>query len=389
MFRWYGIKKSWNGINRPRAASLQVVLEQARAPEGPYWVILPSFGDNGANAYYGNPLPGQIRAMMHLCAANEAEGIIFYTLHGENHFLGPATLLPEDGKWAAAGNVAYAIARNAELLASLDTRGRYSFIDNYMVDGYEMSDGTDNYLYVINKHPTEASDCRIFRLDVGATLEDMYSDRKLPVRLETVQMLRPGVEIETGVVHLELPPGDGTLLKIVPPAAATATQAPRVKYPGWVEQVSEEDTLYLIEKETVNTPMPGWVPLHDYKKHPWTSLNKDAELYSGLHDQGQLYKKSLYAQAETDIIYEIPDGYTHFVAAAGLGSKQPTSSVVFRVLVDGEEVYRSDVCRHPQPVLPVVVNIEGAKTLRLATEDAGDGLYHDYAWWGEARLLKK
>lgn len=179
------------------------------------------------------------------------------------------------------------------------------------------------------------------------------------------------------------------MLKMVPPAEKAAVRAPRVDYPRWVEEVGADDTFYLVGKEAENTPMPGWVPMHDYKKNPWSSLNGEVVLYAGLHDQGRLYEKSLYAQAETDIVYEVPEGYTHFVAAAGLGSKSEVSSVVFRVIVDGVEKYRSDVYRHPRPVLPVVVDIRGAKEIRLATEDAGDGVYQDYAWWGEARLVKE
>ena len=59
------------------------------------------------------------------------------------------------------------------------------------------------------------------------------------------------------------------------------------------------------------------------------------------------------------------------------------------MLVDGKEKFRSDVYRLGEPLLPVVVDIKGAKKLELATEDAGDGIYTDYVWWGEARLIKK
>jgi hypothetical protein len=153
--------------------------------------------------------------------------------------------------------------------------------------------------------------------------------------------------------------------------------------------VPEKDTLLLITREAENTPMPGWVPRHDYKANPWESLNGDQKLYSGPRDSGRVYRNSLYAQAETNIEFKLPDGYTHFVAAAGLGSKNEKTSVVFRVLVDGEQKFRSDVFKLGIPVQPVVVDIRGAETMTLITEDAGDGIYHDYAWWGEARLVTK
>ena len=40
------------------------------------------------------------------------------------------------------------------------------------------------------------------------------------------------------------------------------------------------------------------------------------------------------------------------------------------------------------PVQPVVVDVTGGKLLELITEEASDGLYGDYTFWGEARLIK-
>ena len=40
------------------------------------------------------------------------------------------------------------------------------------------------------------------------------------------------------------------------------------------------------------------------------------------------------------------------------------------------------------PVQPVVVDIAGGKLLELITEEAGDGLYGDYTFWGEARVIR-
>jgi hypothetical protein len=370
------------------------VLRQAREPGGPYWVILPSFGQNGPDAYYGNPTPGQIRAMMHLTVANGANGVIFYTYHRQSGksmgFVESASLVPSDGKWAAAGEAAEKIARNAKLLSSLTFAGSQQYVDNYMVQGYILNDADGNpFYYLVNMDTRRAADFSLFRLDPKGTLRDLYAEKDLEIKTEPVELLQPDATIETGVVHLQLAPGDGTLLAYRPLSEDAVTAAPRAKFPGWVEQSTAAGAQYLIDLDAANTPMPGWVPMNDHKKNPWHSLNRDVTLYAALDDPGQEYKKGLYAQAETEIVYDLPEGYTHFVAAAGLGSQREKSSVVFRVLVDGEEKFRSDVYRIGQPVLPVVVDITGARELRLRTEDAGDGLYMDFAWWGEARLVKK
>ena len=86
---------------------------------------------------------------------------------------------------------------------------------------------------------------------------------------------------------------------------------------------------------------------------------------------------------------EIPEDAVTFAAAAGFGNKHEKSSAIFRVLVDGEEKYNSGVMRLGSPVQPVVVNISGGKLLELVTEEAGDGLYGDYTFWGEARLIER
>jgi hypothetical protein len=33
--------------------------------------------------------------------------------------------------------------------------------------------------------------------------------------------------------------------------------------------------------------------------------------------------------------------------------------------------------------------VAGARELKLAVSDGGDGITNDYAWWGEARFIGK
>ena len=68
-------------------------------------------------------------------------------------------------------------------------------------------------------------------------------------------------------------------------------------------------------------------------------------------------------------------------------NRDEKSSAIFRVLLDGKERYNSGVMRLGTPVQPVVVDITGGKLLELITEEAGGGLYGDYTFWSEARLI--
>ena len=159
----------------------------------------------------------------------------------------------------------------------------------------------------------------------------------------------------------------------------------RVEYPESVRDIPAERLLYLMDLEPKNEPKPGWLPAG--KK--WAGMNGRVTLMSALeHKGGIAYDKSLYAQTPTEIVYGIPEGCTTFAAAAGLGNNDRRASVVFKVLVDGVNKFQSPIYRAGKPVLPVVVDVRGGKELRLIVEDGGDGIYYDYAWWGEARLIR-
>lgn len=63
-------------------------------------------------------------------------------------------------------------------------------------------------------------------------------------------------------------------------------------------------------------------------------------------------------------------------------------SVVFKVLVDGTEVYSSDMMTFNDAAKPVDVNVANANTLELVVDDGADGNAYDHADWANARLRK-
>jgi alpha-L-fucosidase 2 len=118
-------------------------------------------------------------------------------------------------------------------------------------------------------------------------------------------------------------------------------------------------------------------------------MNGSAKLMTSLSQDGKVYQKSIYAHAKSEIVYSIPEDCKMFASAAGLGTASAASSVIFKVYVDGKEKYTSGLYRLGDRVLPVVVDLEGGKELKLVVEDGGDGPGDDYAFWGEARFIKK
>ena len=105
--------------------------------------------------------------------------------------------------------------------------------------------------------------------------------------------------------------------------------------------------------------------------------------------EGRVYKKAIYAQANSEVVYRIPAKARAFASAVGLGSYKRDASVVFKVYVDGRLKFESPLYRLGMPVLPAVVDVKGGKLLKLVVTDGGDGIRNDYAWWAEARFLDR
>ena len=156
-----------------------------------------------------------------------------------------------------------------------------------------------------------------------------------------------------------------------------------VQYPEHVRRVSVADSLYLIKASPAKKPVLGWMPAG----RQWADLNGSVKLLTSIDRDGRAYKQSLYAEAPSELTYTLPGGYTTFAAAAGLGAERTDDAVIFKVLVDGVETFKSPLYRIGQPILPVVVDIKGARELKLVVEDPA-GNISAYAWWGEARLLR-
>ena len=405
MFRWYGIKRGLPCIERPYAdgPGFTEVLRGMSKYGKPYYVILPSFGKKlGIDSFYGNPLPSEIQCMMHLAAAFQAKGQFFFTyqnnLDGEA-FVNEANLLPMDGKWAAAGVVAGQIEKNADLLAELKWTGRYPFVADApsLLEVFTLKRENDQaiYYYVINTDTRKPAEGRLFKLEPTGKLRDLFNDRDVAITKETIRISRPGDTVHpsddctSGMAKISLAAGEGMLLKYT--VDSTGSALPRVTFPDPVAQVPEENITWLAGVAPLEMPKPGWVEAIKTKGKKWYPdfNSKDLLLYSGPDDSGQMYKKSLYAHAETRIRYDIPADAVTFAAAAGFANKSDKSSAVFRVLVDGKEKFNSGVMKLGSPVQPVVVDITGGKILELVTEDGGDGLAGDYTFWGEARLIRK
>ncbi len=178
-------------------------------------------------------------------------------------------------------------------------------------------------------------------------------------------------------------------LKVMGPETELATLPRQSIKPRWqadfppeVADAPADKLRYLITLKPL-VAKPGWMPAGA----TWEKLNGWVRLYVDFSLTGAELTRSLYAQTVSEFTYAVPPGARWFAAACGLGNRDRIASVEFKVAVDGVEKYTSGIYRFGERVLPVVVDVRGAKELTLRVTDGGDGIINDYAWWGDARFV--
>jgi NPCBM/NEW2 domain len=104
---------------------------------------------------------------------------------------------------------------------------------------------------------------------------------------------------------------------------------------------------------------------------------------------GQAYDRGVGTQSRTLLAYTIEPGDRRFQAFVGVDERAgPLGSVVFRVLVDGQEKFRSPPMTDRDAPRDVDVDLTGGKNLILYTDFGERGNVRDLADWVEARLIR-
>jgi hypothetical protein len=104
---------------------------------------------------------------------------------------------------------------------------------------------------------------------------------------------------------------------------------------------------------------------------------------------GRTYDRGIGTQSRTLLAYRIEPGDRRFQALVGVDERAgPLGNVVFRVLIDGAEQYRSDPMTHRDAPKPVDVDLGKGKILILDTQFGHRGDVRDLADWVEARIIR-
>lgn len=155
--------------------------------------------------------------------------------------------------------------------------------------------------------------------------------------------------------------------------------------PEYISSAPDKKKVYLTKLEPLSVK-PGWMP----SGKQWSELNGWVKLYAGMESSDGLEcPESIYGESVFEATYQIPANANYFAAICGFGNRDRRASVEFKIYVDDQLKFDSGIYRIGQMPLPVVVDIEGARKLKLVTTDGGDGIAADYAWWGDARFILK
>jgi hypothetical protein len=233
IFRWYGIKKGYYGLLHGTTykgwASLSTVLTlcEGSSPKE-FWFIPPSFGvarpdapdaarmkelgyQLSADGYYANPEPAEMKGLMYMAVAHGTKGIVSYTLQDERKWVGlirQKSLLPSDGKFAAAADAAANINKTASLLKTLGYGGfdvrnsdwvRLEAVPRKSPDG-------KTFIFLVNKDRDTAVNATIaFPAAKEHSVKDLFSGKEYPTHPSVNGMQE---------LAISLLPGDAALLSV-------------------------------------------------------------------------------------------------------------------------------------------------------------------------------
>ena len=99
------------------------------------------------------------------------------------------------------------------------------------------------------------------------------------------------------------------------------------------------------------------------------------------------YAQGLYAHAVARYEYRLDGQWKKLTASYGLQDRHP-GSVVFVVMLDGKEAFRSRLTKIADGAQSCEIDVTGATTIELITEQGGDGGTADWGIWIEPMLTR-
>ena len=148
-------------------------------------------------------------------------------------------------------------------------------------------------------------------------------------------------------------------------------------------QVRSSSIVYLSERKPARDQYLTYIgPTREYR----VDRTVDGHLF---RLGGQTYDRGLGTQSTTFLAYRVEPGDHRLQAVVGVDERAgPLGSVVFRVLVDGKERFKTPPMTDHDAPRSLDVDLAGAKYFILATEFGDRGDVRDLADWVEARVIR-
>lgn len=112
-----------------------------------------------------------------------------------------------------------------------------------------------------------------------------------------------------------------------------------------------------------------------------------------LHIADINYNYGIGTHANSEITIPLKRKYETFKVIIGidddikLNSNKEKASVIFKISLDGKEIFTSNIKKFGTPPETVMVSVNGGKKMKLIVNDAGDGADCDHADWAMAELV--
>jgi hypothetical protein len=104
--------------------------------------------------------------------------------------------------------------------------------------------------------------------------------------------------------------------------------------------------------------------------------------------QGTPYPHSLFAHADSTLVFELNGQYDTLVTSIVLQGGNCGDGASFRIELDGKEVFKSPIIQHEEIPHDIRIDVRNGYVLRLETDTGGNGDYMcDGTIWGEPYLI--
>ncbi|MDQ8203500.1 NPCBM/NEW2 domain-containing protein [Pelagicoccus sp. SDUM812003] len=121
----------------------------------------------------------------------------------------------------------------------------------------------------------------------------------------------------------------------------------------------------------------------------WGTATSDATVYSQkISIAGQVFDRGIGTHSESIIPLALNGQAVRISGLVGLDDEtEGRGSVVFSIVADGIELWRSGVMTPGVQAEPFALDLSGVNSLQLVAGDAGDGTDYDHADWADLKIV--